>query len=190
MAGFAPLWNQNGLSRVILADTFCKETASCLTNIAHPKVMCLSPNPATSALSSAVLSSRWLCCFGSSLATERPRRRTTTARPTLSQLKLPLRLIQWPQLRLTPLHQPRLTPSLRLLPIRSLPRPLIQSRLRPLTRHLPRLRQPLLTRNTAGLRASIDNLILGGHRAVSALFSYPQMAPAAAVKLPTGMTLC
>lgn len=180
-------WNQNALSRVSLADTFCKETATCLINIAHPNVTCLSLNPATPVLSSVVLSSRWLCCFGSCLAKARPRLWTMAARRILSLWKRPLRLIRLPQLRLTPSHQPRLILSPRHLPIQSPLRPLTLSRLRRLTRHLPHLRQRLPTRNTAGLRAGIDLSNLGGHHAVSALFSFAQIT---ARKLPTGMTLC
>lgn len=182
MLDFTSRWNQNALTCVTLADTFCKETASCLINIAHPNATYLSPKPAMSALSSAVLLSRLHCCCGSFSATARQKPQLTAARPILSPWKLRLRLIQWPQLRLTRLHQPRLIPLLRPLPIRSL--------LRLPTRLLSRLRQPLPTRNTAGLRAYTEQLILGGHRAVSALFSYLQVAPALAAKLPTGMTLC
>ena len=182
MLDFTSRWNQTALTCVTLADTFCKETASCLINSAHPSVIRPLPNPATPVSSLAVLLSRLDCCCGSFSATARQKAQLTAARPILSPWKPRLRLIQWPQLRLTRLHQPRLIPLLRPLPIRSL--------LRLLTRHQSRLRQLLPTRNTAGLRAYTDHLILGGHRAVSALFSYVQVAPALAAKLPTGMTLC
>lgn len=187
MLGFASQWNQNAPGCVTLPDTFCKETASCLINIAHPSVTFPSPNPAISALSSAGLLSRWLCCCGLFSATARQNLRLTAARPILSPWKRRRLLIQWLQLRLTPLHQPRLILSPRPLPIRSRLRLLTLSRLRPLTRHLPHHQQPLPTRNFAGLRAIADHLILGGHRAVSALFSFAQST---APKLPTGMTLC
>ena len=178
MAGFSNLWNQNAVSRVTLSDTFCKETASCLINIAHPSVIRPLPNPATPDSSLAALSSRLRCCFGSCLA-KAPQLQLTTmlaVRPILSPLKHPRRhlLIRSHLLRLTQLRLLRLT----------------RLRLRPLTRHLPPLRQPQPTRNAAGLRACTDLSILGGHRAVFALFSFPQTVPAAAAKLPTGMTLC
>ncbi len=189
MLASSPPRNQNAHSRVTLPDTFCKETASCLTNIAHPSVTRPSPNPATPVSSSAVLSPQSRCCCGLCSAKARPRLLTTAARPTPSRWKRlrQLRLIQWLQHLLTLSHQPRLTPSPRPLPIRSPLRLLILSRLRPLTRHLPHLRQHLPTRNTAGLRAGFDLTNLGGHRAVSALFSFAQTP---APKLPTGMTLC
>ena len=188
MLGFAPLWNQNAPSGVSLPDTFCKETSSWLKNIAHhPSETSASPSlnqPAILASSSAVWLSQWLCCCGSCLATATWARKTAVT-PTTSRLK------RLSHLRLlTPSHQPRLIQSPRHLPIRSHPRLLTLSRLRPLTRHLPHLRQPLPTRNTAGLRAYTDLSTLGGHRRVPALFSFAQAGYATAPKLPTGMTLC
>ena len=184
MLGFAPQWNQNGFSRVTFADTFCKETASCPTNIAPPSPT--RPGPATSASSSVALLLRWRCCFGSSLATNRKPVLTAVARPILSRLKRPLRLTPSRQPRLIQLHQPRLTLSRphRLIQLRQLR--LTLSRLRPLTQ-LSRPQPHLLIRNTAGLRAGTDLSLLGGHHAVSALFSFAHIA---APKLPTGMTLC
>lgn len=191
MPASSPLWNQNARSCVALADTFCKETASCLTHTAHrPGPIPRPQGRATSALSSVVLSSRWLCCCGSSLATNRQPGRTTATRPTLSRLKPLLRpSLPQPQPRLLPLHQSRLIPS---RPFRLTRLPLLRaipSRLLRLTQR-PRLQPLRLIRNVASLRACADLSTLGGHQAVAALFSCAQMAPARAPKLPTGMTLC
>lgn len=188
--------NHNASVCVALPDTFCKETSPWLKTTAPRRSATSaspSPNlPATSASSSAALSSP-LACFCGLFWEIAIWARKTLATPTTSALKRPSHLRP-----LTRLHQPRLTLSPRpLLTLSRLhlqtlsPRPrLTLSRLRLQIRHLPHLRQHLQTRNTVGLRAGIDLTILGGHRAVSALFPYLQGPAALASNLPTGMTRC
>ncbi len=188
MQAHVALGNHNASARVTLPDTLCKDRSPWLKNSAHrPNVTSALPSanrPTTLASSSAALLSLSVCFCGLFWETALWVRKTRATPPTspLKRLSRPRPLTQW--------HQPRLTLSPRPLPIRSRLRLLTQSCLLRLTRHLPRLRQHLPTRNTGSLRAGNALILLGGHRVVSALFPHPQGPVALASNLPTGMTLC